>query len=96
LLFVLFYYVYQYEIIATNSDLELYRKKLIEYYNNEKEFEEKEFEEFIIEELARCASINNEINIKRTYHIFLSKKFLTLSLIISSITFIIHLLNYIL
>ncbi len=88
---------YSYEILGTNTDFESYRKNLIEYNRNEDTHSdsEKEFEESIIVELIKCSDINNELNIKRTYQIFLTKKYLIISLMITFLTFIIHLLKQI-
>ena len=89
---------YNYEILGTNTDFESYRKNLIEYNQIEgiETDSEKEFEESIITELIKCSDINNELNIKRTYQIYLTKKYLIISLIIAFMTFIIHLLKQIL
>ena len=88
---------YNYEILGTSTEFESYRKKLIEYNRNEgtESNSEKEYEESIITELIKCSDINNGLNIKRTYQIYLTKKYLIISLIIAFITFIIHLLKQI-
>jgi len=89
---------YNYEVLGTNKDFESYRKTLIEYNENEgiDSDSEKEFEESIITELIKCSDVNNDLNIKRTYQIYLTKKYLIISLIIAFATFIIHLLKQIL
>ena len=88
---------YSYEILGTNTDFESYRKSLIEYNRNEEidSDSEKEFEESIITELVKCSDINNGLNIRRTYQIYLTKKYLIISLIITFLTFTIHLLKQI-
>ncbi|MGO4913804.1 hypothetical protein [Leeuwenhoekiella sp. W20_SRS_FM14] len=88
---------YNYEVLGTNTDFESYRKNLIEYNENEgiDSDSEKEFEESIITELIKCSDVNNDLNIKRTYQIYLTKKYLIISLIIAFATFIIHLLKQI-
>ena len=88
---------YNYEILGTNTDFEAYRKNLIEYNQNEDtdSDSEEEYEESIITELIKCSDINNALNIKRAYQIYLTKKYLIISLIIAFITFIIHLLKQI-
>lgn len=88
---------YNYQVLGTNTDFESYRKNLIEYNQNEgiDSDSEKEFEESIITELVKCSDVNNNLNIKRTYQIYLTKKYLIISLIIAFATFIIHLLKQI-
>ncbi|MGR7814304.1 hypothetical protein [Lacinutrix undariae] len=88
---------YNYEVLGTNTDFESYRKNLIEYNENEgiDSDSEKEFEESLITELIKCSDVNNDLNIKRTYQIYLTKKYLIISLIIAFATFITHLLKQI-
>lgn len=87
---------YNYEILGTNTDFESYREKLIVYYENEETPNNKinkEYEESIIKELVKCSDINSELNIRRSYQIYLTKKYLIISLIMSFLTFLIHLLK---
>jgi hypothetical protein len=89
---------YAYNILGTNSEFEIYRNELIEYSKLEpsKINPKKEYEESIITRLIECTDKNNELNIKRSGQVYLTKKYLVISLILIFITFLIQALNQIL
>ncbi|MFT7283317.1 hypothetical protein [Nonlabens sp.] len=88
---------YEYKILGSNYDFESYRKDLIKHYDEGriKSDVNEEFKESIILELIKCSDDNTDLNIKRSKQIYLTKKYLIITLIIVFITFIINLLNQI-
>ncbi len=90
---------YSYKILGANIELEKYRRELIKYNREQGIIDsesEKQYSESIIEQLVKCADINNELNIRRTFQIYLTKKYLILSLITGFLTSITYILKQIL
>ncbi len=84
---------YEYEIIGSAKDYEKYREELYEFYDEKEKKEESEFEESIIAKFIECVDSNTDLNIFRTFQLFLTKKNIIISLIITFITFIVFLLK---
>ncbi|MDH7914623.1 MULTISPECIES: hypothetical protein [Flavobacteriaceae] len=86
---------YEYEITGSAKDYEKYRKELSEFYNEKEKKVESEFEESLITNFIECIDSNTDLNIFRTFQLFLAKRSIIISLILTFITFIVFLLKQI-
>ncbi|MDG2497988.1 MAG: hypothetical protein P8M66_00565 [Flavobacteriaceae bacterium] len=86
---------YEYEITGSAKDYKKYREELSEFYDEKEKKVESEFEESLITNFIECIDSNTDLNIFRTFQLFLAKKNIIISLIITFITFIVFLLKQI-
>lgn len=87
---------YEYEILGSNKDYENYKTKLTDFYSDNKKEAEVQFYESIVIKIIECVDLNTELNIFRINQLFLAKKYIILSLIISFITYITYLIKHLL
>lgn len=84
---------YEYEIIGSAKDYEKYREELFEFYDEKENKVESKFEESLIVKFIECIDSNTDLNIFRTFQLFLAKKNIIISLITTFITFIVFLIK---
>jgi hypothetical protein len=86
---------YEYEITGSAKDYEKYREALYDFYDEKEKKVESKFEESLITKFIECIDANTDLNIFRTFQLFLAKKNIIISLIITFITFIVFLIKQI-
>ncbi len=87
---------YEYEVLGSNKDFENYRVELNEFYSGNEEETKTHFYESIIMRIIECVDLNTELNIYRTYQLFLAKKYIIISLILSFMTYMTYLIKHLL
>ncbi len=87
---------HEYEILGSSQDFEKYRCDMIDFLEGNQELADSDFKETLILKMTECIDVNTALNNKRTYNIYLSKKYIVFSLICSSFTFVQFLLKQLL
>ncbi len=84
-------YNYNYEYLPCADAMEKYRSQLIEFYKenaNARELVEKKISKYILNYFVECSSANAKNNDRRSFNIFLTYRFIVISVVFAFLSFI--------